>query len=276
MRPKKDWIKVENLSLRIISKDVFKKAEQQLKKNKQFSPRNTKQFYTLQHKIVCGFDGYRYQCATRHYLNKDGSHRRTKYYFCIGNRSYFTPKHCPAPTISESRILPPVWEKLKEILISPEKIIPEIKEYSRRKKRTDQIQIKLSNIDKALDSLKTKKERCAELYTEGSIDKIFYDKKIKACEKEIEELNKEQEKLSQLMLTEGERQKRMQSIKKLYTHLKESLESASYESKREILQCLVEKIIKIDDKLEIEFNLPFNKNYLSPDLVFYSDNRRMD
>jgi len=276
LRPKKEWIKVENPSLRIISKDVFKKAEQQLKKNKKFSPRNTKQLYTLQHKIVCGFDGYRYQCATRHYLNKDGSHRKTKYYFCTGNRSYFTPKKCSAPTISESRILPAVWEKLKEILVSPEKIIPEIEKYSHQKKETDQIQIKLDNIKIALSSLKVKRERCAELYTEGSIDKSFYDKKIKACEKEAEELNKEQEKLSQLILTEKEKQKRVQSIKKLYYHLKDSLENATYEVKREILQCLVEKIIKVDNNLDIEFNLPFNENYLSPDFVFCRDNRRMD
>ena len=46
LRPKEDWIKIEDKSLKIISKEVFDKAQLQLKKNKELSPRNTKQVYT--------------------------------------------------------------------------------------------------------------------------------------------------------------------------------------------------------------------------------------
>lgn len=111
LRPKKDWIKVQDKNLRIVSTKLFERAQEQLRKNKKLSSRNTKRSYALQHKIVCGFDGYHYQCATRCYRSKKGKPRETKYYFCTGTRSYFTPKNCPAPTISESRILPPVWKK---------------------------------------------------------------------------------------------------------------------------------------------------------------------
>ena len=277
LRPKEEWIRVEDKSLKIISRELFEKAQQQLKKNKELSPRNTKQSYTLQHKIICGFDGYRYQCATRHYHSeKTGESRKTKYYFCTGNRRYFSPKGCPAPTISESRILPPVWEKLKEILTNPEIITQELKDYLEQRSKKNEIQRQLNNIEDSLNSSNAKRERYAELYAEGSINKEFYDKKIQECEKEIEGLQKEKEKLSHLLLTEEERQKRVKSIKGLYLQLKESLENATYEVKREVLQRLVGKIIKTGNNLDIEFNLPFTESSLKPTPVDCSNNRRMD
>jgi len=277
LRPKEEWIRVEDKSLKIISRELFEKAQQQLKKNKELSPRNTKQSYTLQHKIICGFDGYRYQCATRHYHSKKtGDSRKTKYYFCTGNRRYFSPKRCPAPTISESRILPPIWEKLKEILSNPERIMQELKGYLEQKSKKNQVQRQLNNIEGSLNSSNAKRERYAELYAEGSINKEFYARKIQECEKEIEGLQKEKEKLSHLFLTEEERQERMKSVKELYLQLKESLENATYEVKREVLQRLVGKIIKTGNNLDVEFNLPFTESSLKPAPVDCSNNRRMD
>jgi len=277
LRPKEEWIRVEDRNLKVIPKKLFEKAQQQLKKNKELSIRNTKQTYTLQHKIICGLDGYHYQCAARHYRSKKtGSHRETKYYFCTGNRSYFTPKRCPVPTISESRILPPVWEKLKEILTNPEIIMQELNDYLNEKGNATKIQGQLNNIRNAINSSDVKRERYAELYAEGSVKKDFYDKKIQECDKEMEGLQKEEEKLSQLLLTEEEKQKRIGSVKELYCQLKEGIENATYEIKWEILQRLVGKVIKTNDKLDIEFNLPFAESVLNSARADCSDNRRMD
>ena len=262
LRPKEDWIKVQDKNLRIIYPKLFKRAQEQLKKNKKLSSRNTKRPYALQHKVVCGFDGYHYQCATRCYRSKKGKSRETKYYFCTGTRSYFTPKTCPASTISESRILPPVWKKLKEILANPDLVLDELGRYLNQKSKKKQIQRKLSALNTALDSSRTKRERYAELYAEGSTSKDFYDKKIQECEKQTEELQNEKEKLSQLLLTEEERQQRINSVKTVHQQLKNSLKDTPYRVKREILQRLVEKVVKTGNRLDIEFNFPFKENFL--------------
>ncbi|MFA4880799.1 MAG: recombinase family protein [Candidatus Doudnabacteria bacterium] len=274
LRPKEEWIRVEDKNLKIIPREFFEKAQQQLKKNKELSPRNTKQIYTLQHKIICGLDGYYYQCATRHYSNKFG-HGETKYYFCSGIRPCFTPKRCSAPSVSESRILPPVWKKLKEILTDPEVIMRELRDYLKRKNKKNQIHKQLNDIKNTLSSLNAKRERYAELYAEGSINKEFYDKKTQECKKEVERLKKEEEKLSQLLLTEEEKQKRIKSVENLYHELKESLKSVTYEVKREILQRLVEKIVKTDNRLDIEFNIPFTESSLKPASECLTDSRRI-
>lgn len=276
LRPKEDWIKIEDKSLEIISKETFNKAQLQLKKNKELSPRNTKQVYIFQHKIICGLDGYHYQCARRVYHSKKRGSSETKYYFCTGNRSYFTPKKCIVPTISESRIVPPVWDKLKEVLTNPDIIMQELKDYINQKGRKNKIEEQLKNIKKAIDSFNTEKERYAELYAESSITKEFYDKKVQKCETEIDTFKKEEEKLSQLLLTEDEKERRIGSVKKLYSQLKESLNNATYEIQREVLQRLVAKIVKTEEKLDIEFIMPFENSSLQSATVGCSDNRRMD
>jgi hypothetical protein len=58
--------------------------------------------------------------------------------------------------------------------------------------------------------------------------------------------------------------------------LKESLNNATYEIKREVLQRLVEKVVKTGERLDIEFNLPFENSSLQPTTVGCGDNRRMD
>jgi len=274
LRPVDEWIKVEDKSIRVISPSLFKKAQDQLKKNKEFSARNTKQIYLLQHKIVCGSDGYHYQSAIRRYNSKKRGPRETKYYFCTGNRSYFTPKHCPAPTISESRIAPPIWEKLKELFIDPDTVMKEIEICSKKPTHNKK---KLEDIKKTLISFEAKRERYAELYSEGSIKKEFYDKKIQECERQVGDIKKEEAKITQLLISEEEKGMRVKSIESLYSQLKGTIENATYEIKRELIQNLVEKVIKTGNKLEIEFNIPIvEKPLVSPVFADCGDNRRMD
>ncbi len=249
LRPKEDWIKVEDKSLKIISKEIFERGQKQLKKNKEQAIRNTKEIYTLQHKIVCGYDGYKYQSANRKYKTDEGEKRKTKYYFCVGNRPYMTARRCCVPTISESRIMPPVWDKLKEIFLEPEVALKEIED-CKNQGGGNNVSDRLETIKKEFASQEEKKERYAELYAEKSVSKNFYDKKIKECDDKIEKLQEEDAKLGRFATSENEKAIQLMSIKELYGQLKNGLENATYELKREILQDLVEKVVKTDDKLE--------------------------
>jgi hypothetical protein len=87
--------------------------------------------------------------------------------------------------------VPPVWDKLKEILTNPDLIMQELKGYINQKNRKSKIEGQLKNIKNAIDSLNIEKERYAELYAESSITKEFYDKKVRECETEIETFKKE-------------------------------------------------------------------------------------
>ncbi|MCK4473845.1 recombinase family protein [Candidatus Parcubacteria bacterium] len=269
LRPKKDWIQVKVPA--IISEETFNKAQEQLKKNKILSPRKTKLVYALQHKIVCGLDGRRYQCARR---PADPHRKETKYYFCSGIRPAFTPNLCQAPTISESRILPPIWENLKNLLFNPKEVIEGLKFYREQKNKRVRIQKKLEAIKKILDVQKRAKERYAELYTEGSIEKSFYNRKLEKCNKEIENLISEKERFNQLLLSEEEMNSRIKSLQDIYQEWKESLENATYEMKVSLVQKLTNKIIIKGNQLDIEYLFPFKNLPAIKKLYTYSP--RMD
>lgn len=276
LRPKEDWITVEMPDLAIISKETFEKAQKQLKKNLELSPRKTKQVYVFRTKITCGLDGRRFQGATRpadksrHVLNE------CKYYFCSGNYSSFTPNKCPAQSVSESRLLPSVWESLKKLLAAPEIVMKQLEGYRNQKNKAILIQKQLKDLEQSLIANKTKRERYAELYAEDSIERHFYDSKIKECEKEEDSLLKEKAKLNQFLIVEEEKRKRIKSIKELYVTLKEGLEDATYELKVEIVQKLVENIIIRGDELEIEFKLPVGRTTSESTPTFYIHSPRMD
>lgn len=280
LRPKEEWIKVENPDIQIISSELFKRAQKQLKINKELSPRKTKHIYSLQHKIICGFDNRRYQCALREYKGKTGP-KETKYYFCSAIRFASSPKKCPSSAVSESRILPAVWNKLKELLSNPHEVMKEIELYANRKNNKSKIQEKIKNIEENINSYNLERLRWSKLWTKEAVTEEESDKEIELCKQEIERLEKKKEKLDYLLLAEEEKEKRAKSIEKLYLELKQELENADYKTKKELIGWLIEKIVKKRDELEIEFRLPFNARDLKPllfdpNLCFSSASPRVD
>ncbi len=252
LRPKKDWILAKFPA--IISKEVFDKAQAQLKTNKEHSPRKTKTTYALQHKMVCGFDNRHYQSAKR----PAGEHNReVKYYFCSGIRKCHTPNLCPAPSISESRILPPIWNKLKDLLSNPKEAMEGLKSYKEQKNKRARVQKRIESIKKSIASQIKAKEKYAELYAEESIGKDFYNKKIIKCNKEIENLSSEKEKSNQLLLNEDKINTRIKSLQDLYQEWKEGLENATYEVKVALIQKMTNKVIIKGNQLDIEYLFPF-------------------
>jgi len=258
LRPEKEWIKVEDPSLAIVSKEIFDKAQKQLRINKELSPRNTKRLYAFKHKLVCGLDGYRWQCATRRYSNKNGAIRETKYYFCPGTRPYFLPPNlCFAPTVTESRILPVVWENLKHLFSNPEKAMESLKEYSEQKDKKKKLNQRLKEIGNEISSFEREKERWAERWAKEHISETVRDKHVKECEEEIEKLFSEKGKISQFLLTEEEKGERIWSLKQWHQRLKDSLENATYEIKVELIQRMINRAIIKGEVLNIEYNFPF-------------------
>lgn len=280
LRPKEEWILVKDPGIQIISLEMFERAQKQLKKNRELSPRKTKEIYALQHKIICGYDNYKYQCALEKYTMKNGTGKK-KYYFCPATRSAIRAKKCPSSAVSESRILPAIWAKLKELLSDPDKIMKEINLYASRGNRKNKILEKIKSIEELISSYSSERFRWSKLFAKGLITEEESDKEISGCKKEMEDLEKEKERQSFLLLAEEEKEKRKKSINELYLKLKQELENTNYKTQKEIIGWLIEKIIKTGNELEIEFRLPFNIENAVPASLniipsFYNASPRVD
>jgi site-specific DNA recombinase len=250
LRPEEEWIPVTNPA--IISQETFDKAQDQLQQNAANSPRRTKELYLLQKLLTCGYDGRRMQAAKR---PADRS-RECRYYFCSGTRKSVAPVLCPSRSVSESRIVPPVWEKIRELLLNPDVILKDLAGYSRGK-------IALVDIEQETRALETQREKTAErtrrladLYLAQAIDKPHFQAEHSRLKDEIREVERGLAKLSGVVTTQDEILARTRSLQNLYSRYESRLNDASDAAKRTILNTFVKNIVVRGEEVELEVALP--------------------
>jgi len=277
LRPREEWITIETPA--IISKELFEKAQEQLKTNQMLSPRRTKRIYTFQHKIYCGLDGFPYHSMFRYPAHPHWN--GAKVYFCGGKIKHCHEKLCSSKYITESRLLPTVWQNLKDLLANPEIVMENFQEYHDRDSKSKSIEEELERANKVLLDCQRQKKKAFKIHLEGYVDEESYKTEFEELKKKELGYKKEIERLSQFLLSEQEKENRALSVRELYKRLKDSIDNATYEIQCWILQKLVEKIIITGDSLGIEYGLPFKENLqemwkITPALEFYDDKRRMD
>lgn len=110
LTPRDTWIPISAPA--IISRETYQLAQEQIKKNWCFSPRNTKKnFYLLGGLCRCGDCGYTYQGIP--------SHGRT-FYRCNGPRiNRLIPRTCFNPCRPTHTIETAVWESISKALQNP-------------------------------------------------------------------------------------------------------------------------------------------------------------
>ena len=248
---------IERLIIKVpplITKELYETAQTQLRKNRIISPRKVKRVYAFHHKIYCELDGWKYYAFYR--KPKKPTHHGVNFYRCSGKNRYIHATLCPSEEISENRILPPVWEKLKELFTNPEVVMEEFKKYSYEKSKRKAIEENLAKVKNAIQTIQKKKEKAVNLYLEGYIDEETCKKKVDGYNELIENHQREEEKLSQFLIREGEEKTRIASIHELYNRLKNAIENATYETKCQIIAKIIERITVKGSELDIECNFP--------------------
>lgn len=120
-KPQESWYVLPDVTPAIISKEVFKRAQDALAKSKEMRPGKAKHEYPLTGFAVCGYCGSPLvgSCLRGNY----------RYYHCRG--TYPTSsreKMCDARYIRAEWIEDVVWKKVKDVLCYPELLLAEISE----------------------------------------------------------------------------------------------------------------------------------------------------
>lgn len=250
LRPQEEWITVTGPA--IISRETYDRAQEQLRRNAANSPRRTKELYLLQKLLVCGHDGRRMQAARR----PADRYRECKYYFCSGIRKTVSAVRCPSHSVSESRIAPPVWEKVRELLLNPSLVLKELADYQRS-------HAQLTDIEKEKRTLETRREKAAErarrladLYLGQAIDKEHFRAEHRHLKDEAGEIERSLAKLHDLTTNQEEILARARAIQTLYAQYESRLNNVSEAGKRDILKRFVRNVVVRGDDLELEVMLP--------------------
>jgi hypothetical protein len=250
LRPEQDWVTVK--TPQIISDDTFAKAAKQLRDNSVNSPRRTKTLFMLRGLLICGHDNRRIQAARRISVRGD----ECKYYFCSGVRKSVTSVLCPSHSVSESRLLPPVWNKLTELLTNPALVLDEIRQYRERAVNPRNVADRITQLEAHKSALSQRKHRLIDLYLDGTVDKgIFRTESVK-LRLEIERTDREITEARSALVTTEETIARASTVHELFEHYRDRVAQASDQVKRELLTLFVNNVVVRGEDLVIQVNLP--------------------
>jgi len=221
--------------------------------NQKNSPRRTKKLYLLSKLLVCGHDNRRMQASSR---PAEGGHRECKYYFCNGIRKEVAAVRCPSSSVSESRIVPPIWDKLRELLSDPDTVLAQLSGYRERHIHSDGFSKKRKSLESRIQKLTARRRRLVELYLGDAVNREFFQTERRHLDGEIQGHERELTRLRESIISQEELLSRAKTVHTLYASYQDRLKSASYEVKRHIFQTFIKEVVVQGEELEIEVILP--------------------
>jgi site-specific DNA recombinase len=273
LRPKEEWIPIS--VPQIISKVQFELARRQIEENRKLSPRRTIRSYLFAKKLYCGICGgimvAQYQ--------QPGKKRITevKFYTCHKRFKQHAPVLCPQKSIVEEKIEIPLWEAIKKLLMQPEEMLKELSLLQRKDDPRPALETKQASIERQRKQVEGKEARLLDLYVEGAIEKVAFLERSRKLEREKETLARQSMEISQTLISEEERTLKAQSLRQLYKKLRVNIEEADYETKRLVIELLVNRIVVNQDQLNVECHIP--NQFFSGEKSFQvalSNNGRVD
>lgn len=235
-RPKEDWIYIPVPV--IIEEKIFDFAQQKLKDNIKFAPRNNKKHsYLLSGLLRCKICSYSI-------YGKPASNSKYKrlYYRCMGQDGHRWPEGrvCTGHPVRTEVLDDLVWKSVKNLLLTPETILDE---YQRRLKtyKTDYEAI-ITEKSNEINRYKRERIRLIDLFQTGLVEKEEVEAKLKGVRAKMEQLNNE---INYLNNQEEESKKLLTVIRNLddfSSKISKNLDSHTFEEKRSIVKFLIEQV----------------------------------
>jgi site-specific DNA recombinase len=258
LRPEEEWIIIPVLAL--IDRKLFEKVGRQLKTNFALCRRNKKNEYLLAGKIFC-------TCGRRR-AGEGPMHGKHLYYRCADRvYSFPLPPKCKEKGLNARIVDVLVWNKISELMTSPELIKNQSEKWSKKEKESPRdFQINVAEFKKEIEKLKKEDDRYVKAYGAEVIDinelrnrKNDLKDKISTLEAQI--LNFEQQtrdiRIKALNLPTRE------ELASFCQKANEVLKYLNFEAKQKIVREVIEKIIGNQRELLVEGYLPVgtNNNY---------------
>jgi site-specific DNA recombinase len=246
--PKEKWIFIPVPA--IIDESLFEIVQEQLEENKKLKrQRMTGVKYLLQGLIVCSLCDYGF-CG-----NTAVGARKYNYYSCGGTRVYTNrDRMCDNKSIHADMLENLVWKEVKILLENPYYLE---KEFIRRLKEleNDSGKDKYNKLNSEKLKLEKSIERLIDGYTEGVIEKIEFEPRIKIYKKKLYNV---QEQLSQLDYNQTQSNEIKILIEKFEifsSNIKQRLENVDWQTKRDIFEALIKQVEIGKENVNIVFRI---------------------
>lgn len=253
LRPKEDHITMKTPV--IISKEVFDKAQQELKTNRELSPRNGKNETMINKITYCGKCGAKLQVTRKRKIEV--------YYYCYNRLKYISSTQCDAPSVKGTRVEEPLWDRVKEILLDPKLAYSQIEKLQAKNDEIPKIQERIEDVNKLLKIISSKKKKLLDLYLDGGVKlKSEYKNRLDKIEQEENDLTREVNTLKQQIDSSSDLKESLYDTSRLFKRLKVNLDDIDYALKCKISKLLFSRIVVNGNSIDATVTLPFQTQSL--------------
>jgi len=237
-RPREEWIPIPGATPRLISNDVFQRAQDRLKHNLAFSQRNTKYDYLLRGRIRCGKCGYIYSGKTRVHNCKNGAVSLYRGYVCRSEVNRYST--CDAPQVSVEAVDDAVWQYVRQVLEDPSLIVAELE---RQRGQQDGVCVNqgLATVRSQLERLAARERRLLNLALSFDDDDecvvVFRDEQ-QAIKKQREQFQVEEARLLSQIQQQIVTAETVADVEAYCTRVSANLAAFTLEEKQQALEAL--------------------------------------
>jgi site-specific DNA recombinase len=250
-RPRQEWIEVPVPA--VVTEEVFALAQEQLERNKHFSPRRTRKPTLLQGMLVCR------QCGYAMYRSSGGrAHRKLDYYRCIGSDGYrrLNGPLCTNRPVRQDHLDAIVWEQVIRLLEDGTLIQSEIDRRREVAQNTDPRRQRGQGLRREQARLENHMERLVSAYQEGLVTLAQLRQRMPALQKRSQAVESELHSLEMAVVDETRYLKLAESLAGFRTKLRVHAQTLDVKERQQLLRLLVKEILVGADGLTIRHSIP--------------------
>ncbi|MBA2712994.1 MAG: recombinase family protein [Rubrobacteraceae bacterium] len=249
--PPEEWTFVSSAQP-IVSQEHFELVKEKLSKNKSFARRNNKSnTYLLRALVSCG--RCELSCIAR------TVNRKNKYYVCSGKGKQIhtgREKKCPSRFAPADQLDEVVWKDLCEVLTHPESITEALQRAHGGHWLPQELRARRENIRAGGAALKRQLERLTEAYLAEIIPLGEYERRRRDLEQREQALASQEQQLQTQADQRMELAGVASSVEDFCARVRGSLENATFEQKRQLVELLIDRVIVTDEEVEIRYVIP--------------------
>ena len=258
-RPREEWIEIPVPA--IIRKDTFFLARERLERNKQFSPRHTKEPTLLQGLLVCTVCGYAlYRTSTR------TSKRKLYYYRCLGSDDYRYPhgRKCTSRPIRQDYLDDVVWKQVMQLFEDPDLIRNEINRRIQEARNSNPGKARKETLVNEIARIKNGIDRLLDAYQEGLVQLPELRGRVHGLRKRDSALTSELQSIESRMVDEEMYLQFVGRIDDFLSRVRQSAESLNVLDRQKILRLIVKEVLVSGDTVTIKHSIPTTSSFPDP------------
>ena len=258
-RPKEDW--VYGKSPAIISKTMFNITQERLSRRRITSRRNKKYDYLLTGLLYCKSCGKRFEGRTFKYKHRWKSadkfidEPRYPYYVCYGRSIKESGINCQMPSRKVPLIDNFIWDEISNAIRNPRIMVDALERQQKLEEFSPEKE--LNRIDRLVKQKKEEEQRILEAYKKRVISIDQLEQELGKINDEKEKLHREKRQIDAKIDRVQSQKNRVALVQNLCYKLGKRLRSIDFETKREIINLIVNKIwIGKQGDIDIECVVP--------------------